>query len=139
MVSAAAATEQVANALVSWIGWNALPCGFVYVRTSPVRLSNTVRSTRTSVNPPANVQNLALDLQPSSTLISISTLAASKKVKYPVSLVSATAWPRPLWPPRVNHSVVTRKRPSFRHNAVALETHGSAAWRYSKTPPPVPA
>src|SRR6266508_5038176 len=84
---------QVANALVSWIGWNGVLCGLTYVLTAPVCVSVTVRMTLTSVKPPANVQYREFTLHPFRTLITISTFSELKNQKAPVSPVREITWP----------------------------------------------
>ena len=92
------AVRAPANALVSWIGWNAIPCGLTYVRTAPVCVSVTVMTTLTFVRPPAKTQNRLLTARPSTTLITTSTLFELKNQKYPVSPVRETAVAVPLRP-----------------------------------------
>src|ERR1700726_861306 len=64
----------------------------------------------TLVRPPAKTQKALETAQPSSTLTTTSTLVLAKNQKYPVSAVSATAWPPPARPAGVSQVATTWKR-----------------------------
>src|SRR5260370_20861681 len=64
----------------------------------------------TLVRPPAKTQKVLDRAQPSSTLTTTSTLVLAKNQKYPVSAVSATAWPPPAWPAGVSQVATAWKR-----------------------------
>src|ERR1700688_4831269 len=64
----------------------------------------------TLVRPPAKTQKALETAQPSSTLTTTSTLVLANNQKYPVSAVSATAWPPPARPAGVSQVSTTWKR-----------------------------
>ena len=77
--------EQLAKASVSVIAAAASPRGFQYSATVPSAVSVTVRAYSTVVVAAANTHRRSLTWQPSSTLISISQLSASKNHNRPES------------------------------------------------------